>query len=88
MSAAGSPNDTLAKLLNQLNLPALVLILVMQGGNLWETKIGNDFNAEEFVRATKEIHQLYEKLSDYEKRQTLMLEMLRNLQHNQGKNEE
>ena len=54
----------IAKLLNQLNLPALVLVLLLSGTNLLETKSGNDFNAHEIERATAEIHELYPKLNE------------------------
>ena len=74
-----SGSNGLVKLLNQLNTPALIIVMMMSGGNFWATKSGNDFNAEEIARATKEIHQLYDKLMDYERRQTEMLENQRKL---------
>lgn len=71
----------LAKLLNQLNLPTLVLILLMQGGNLWETKSGNQFNAAELERAIREVHDLYPKLEEAIRRQQRMQETLDQLKN-------
>lgn len=80
----GNGSQGLAKLLNQLNLPTLALILLLQGSNLWETKSGNNFNAAEMDRAIREVHQLYEKLMDYEKRQTITMESNTQQLRNQG----
>lgn len=69
----------LVKLLNQLNTPALVIVMMMSGGNWFATKSGNDFNASEINRATREIHSLYDKLMEYERRQTVMMENQRGI---------
>lgn len=60
----GNQTAGLAKLLNQLNLPTLMAILVATGGNWWETKVGNDLNVREIERAIEEVHQLYPKLNE------------------------
>ena len=70
---------TLASGDNFSKLIMMGLILISGGGNFWETRSGNQFNSQEIERATREIHQLYDKLMDYERRQTEMLENQRKL---------
>ena len=54
----------ITKVLNQLNLPTLVLVLLLSGTNLLETKNSADFNAQEIARAVAEIHELYPRLNE------------------------
>lgn len=75
-NGGSSGNSGMAKLLSQLNLPTLVAVLVMSGGNLWETRSGNDFNAKELERAIEEIHQLYPRLNEAIERQKRMQDSL------------
>jgi hypothetical protein len=66
----------LAKLLNQLNLPTLATILLMGGGNLFQGVQSSHDNHQEIERAIREVHQLYEKIDDTERRQDKALELL------------
>lgn len=68
--------NALAGLLNKLDLPTLGLIVLMGGGNWLQTKAGNDFNAQEIERATREIHDLYPRLSEAIERQKKIQETL------------
>jgi ABC-type phosphate transport system auxiliary subunit len=62
-------STVLAKLLNQLNLPTLAMILLMGGGNLFQGAQSSQENHREIDRAIQEVHQLYEKLDETERRQ-------------------
>jgi hypothetical protein len=67
-------NAALAKLLNQLNIPTLVLILLTGGGNFFQgVQLGQEGH-EERDRALREIHQLYGRISDFEDRQQKSLD--------------
>lgn len=59
-----------------LNWATVVLVAITGGGNLWATKAGNDFNAQEIERATREIHDLYPRLTEAIDRQKRIQETL------------
>lgn len=59
-----------------INWATVVLVVVTGGGNWLQTKAGNDFNAQEIERATREIHDLYPKLQEAIDRQKRMQESL------------
>lgn len=71
--AAKNGNNTtaLAKLLNQLNLPTLLLIAVTGGGNLLATKQTGDEGRAEAIRQIRDLHNA---LDEFEKRQKTVLD--------------
>lgn len=78
-----SKTNALAGLLNKLDLPTIGMIVLMGGGNWLTTKAGNDFNAQEIERATREIHDLYPKLQEAIDRQKQMQESIDRLKPSQ-----
>lgn len=69
MNEEKNNGSSIAKLLNQINLPTLGLILAMGGGNLFQGITSSQANKHEIDRAIAEVHQLYEKLDDTDRRQ-------------------
>lgn len=62
-------SSTLAKLLNQLNLPTLALILLTGGGNWFVTKQDGELTREDTDRARRQLQSLYNSINDFENRQ-------------------
>lgn len=77
-------NTALAKILHQLNVPTLLTVMLMGGGNLFQGLRSSASNHEELERAIREVHQLYAKLDETEQRQLKALanqtELLKNQQ--------
>lgn len=68
-NSSGVAGNALAKILNQLNAPTLITIMLMGGGNLFQGIQSSASNHDEIERAIKEVHQLYSKIDDTEQRQ-------------------
>ena len=80
------PPNGISALLNTLasgdNFSKLIMmgLIVLSGGANWlETQSGNQSNMQEIKRAITEVHELYYKLMDYERRQTVMMDNLRQI---------
>lgn len=74
--SGGNGGAGLAKFLNQLNVPTLVAVMVMGGGNWLETRSASRLNEREIERAIEEVHQLYPRLNEAIERQKRMQESL------------
>jgi ABC-type phosphate transport system auxiliary subunit len=90
---AGNGSKALAGLLNQLNVPTLIAVMLMGGGNLFQGIQSSATNHEELERAIREVHQLYEKLDDTDSRQLQalknqeeILSILRGIRDRRGSN--
>lgn len=59
----------LARFLNQLDLPTLLMVMLMGGGNFLVTKEDGRLTRDEAIRVSKEVHELYDALSRFETRQ-------------------
>lgn len=59
----------LAGLLNKLDLPTLLMVLLMGGGNFLATKEDGKLTREEALQVTREVHALHAALGDFEARQ-------------------
>ena len=83
--AKNSNNHTtaLAKLLNQLNIPTLVAVTLMGGGNFFATKTTSSEQKDELSKALKEVHELHSALNAFESRQHESLENQGQLLRNQ-----
>ena len=71
--------NTLASGDNFSKLIMMGLIVISGGGNFWETSRGNQVNFQEIERATREMHQLYDQLQDYRKRQDQLMDNQRRI---------
>lgn len=67
-------NSTLAKLLNQLNLPTLALILLTGGGNWFATERGTADRDSQFQQAFRQLRDVHDALDETDKRQRIAME--------------
>lgn len=77
----------LAQLLNKLDLPTIIIIVTMGGGNILAifqdgrvTREEGRLTRDEAVRVSKEVHELYGQMENFEKRQKKTVELLENQQ--------
>lgn len=72
--SAKNGSTALAKLLNQINIPTLLVILLTGGGNLFQGAQISTAVHQERDRTFKEVHELHSKIDEFEQRQIKALE--------------
>lgn len=71
---SGNGTTALAKLLNQLNVPTLLAVMLFGGGNFLATKEDGRLTRDEQVKVVGEVHDLHNALEQFEARQKQSLD--------------
>lgn len=77
--SANNKTNALAGLLNKLDLPTLILVIFMGGGNLLATKQDGNLTRVDAERVAREVHALHDGLYETQKRQNVAIENLNQL---------
>jgi pyoverdine/dityrosine biosynthesis protein Dit1 len=74
-------STALVKILNQINVPTLLAIFLFGGGNIFQGQQISKESHDDVERAVREIHQLFNKIEEFEQRQIQILKNQTDLLH-------